>query len=131
MKENELRVGNLAQTAFGIVEYRGVSPDKPNLLFVKYSNEIDVREHIDDIKPIPLTEEWLIKFGFKQWKDCKKWSFNNVLIYTNRTSLFYYGKARTRIYVEYVHQLQNLYFALIGEELEIKDKHTLVSEETD
>jgi hypothetical protein len=91
-------------------------------------DEDDQPEVIDDITPIPLTEEWLLKFGFNninskeygikcgscwmslsnpkdmgEWQDCYCWIFDRFKF----------------IELKYVHQLQNLYFALTGEELTI------------
>ena len=68
-------------------------------------------------EPIPLTEEWLLKFGFEVYKfDHKEnqYRFKDRLIVI-RDNLFYdYG---TGVIIKHVHQLQNLYFALTGEEL--------------
>ena len=77
------------------------------------------------LKPIPLTEEWLIKFGFEKLKnngidyelhDCVI-SFEAKWMWTSESKL---NEVRTLI-PKYVHQLQNLYFALTGEELTIKE----------
>lgn len=71
-----------------------------------------------DISPIPLTEEILLKCGLEyQRPDFIKGSFairdfDGGYIYLN-------GLDGGLIY-EYLHQLQNLYFALTGEELEVK-----------
>ncbi len=55
-------------------------------------------------KPIPLTEEWLVKFEQKD------------------LDLFILEiEVNWNIKIKYVHQLQNLYFALTGEELTIKE----------
>ena len=75
---------------------------------------------IEDNKfiPIPLTEEWLLKFGFEydgyEWFDFKDIgiSFKNKRITQNKGD--YYNQF---IFVDYVHQLQNLYFALTNQEL--------------
>ena len=71
-------------------------------------------------KSIPLTEEWLLKFGIQGW-------FGNNRFQIQRTTdkLFEVMAWKNGIYfwlchLEYVHQLQNLYHALTGEELEIK-----------
>jgi len=77
-----------------------------------------------DIDPIPLTEEWLLKFGFENLSLTPKfdgskcnftfyWEVDEIVLRENYEDIFI-----TRI--SYVHQLQNLYFALTGEELEIK-----------
>ena len=76
-------------------------------------------------EPIPLTEDWLLKFGFK--KD--DYGFggyieinsgimidDNRLITTDRDGDYIYiGKE-----FKFVHQLQNLYFALTESELTIQ-----------
>ena len=82
------------------------------------------------IEPIPLTEEWLIKFGFRYYN-------NHIYVFPNNDSLRLWGFSwNVQQYlmgldefvdiptpsIKYVHQLQNLYFALAGEELTIKDK---------
>lgn len=78
----------------------------------------------DTFYPIKLTEEWMEKFGFFR---------NGGKYYTNTDAPFFElqdhsnGKLqilKTNFYpsqrIQYVHQLQNLYFALTGEELTIK-----------
>lgn len=73
---------------------------------------------LKNYKPIPLTEEWLLKFGFEIGYNktkmldvyCKDFG---ILIERSNGGNFYYKK----VYISSVHQLQNLYFALTGEEL--------------
>ena len=69
------------------------------------------------IEPIPLTEEWLLKLGFKYFLDTKIYAIDNFFIEKepdNKIAVMYDYLNKS---VEYVHQLQNLYFALTGEEL--------------
>jgi hypothetical protein len=54
-----------------------------------------------EIHPIPITEDWLLNFGFEQ----------------NGHKLPIQLHQRGKTHIKYVHQLQNLYFALTGEEL--------------
>lgn len=88
----------------------------------------------DDIKPVEITEEYLLKFGF-----CKRSagiltdysiSIESEYSQTNIRASFKNGKfERCMLYdiddgsigleIIYVHQLQNLYFALTGKELSI------------
>ena len=66
--------------------------------------------------PIPLTEEWLLKFGFKNIKF--KYEINNFIIWLDPRSTYYYlNYEGGNIEIKYVHELQNLYFALTGKEL--------------
>lgn len=77
--------------------------------------------HSVNIHPIPLTEEILLKCGFErqEYNDYR----HPVLI---GTLTLYEGVAELHIsdlysvWVNNLHQLQNLYFALMGEELEEK-----------
>jgi hypothetical protein len=72
----------------------------------------------DDIKPIPLTEELLLKCcGFEDVseRECDyKYEKEGVCI-TDCFELLWYEQTP----LKYLHQIQNLYFALTGEELEI------------
>jgi hypothetical protein len=71
----------------------------------------------NDLSPIPLTEEWLIKFGF----DGQDYNLFTIELSRNQFMML---KDEWLIVIsnncKYVHQLQNLYFALTGEELTIK-----------
>tara|TARA_B110000285_G_C15119691_1_gene616346 strand:- start:2073 stop:2405 length:333 start_codon:yes stop_codon:yes gene_type:complete len=106
MKATELRVGNLFQWIE--IASMGIGVDvitKDN----HYTYE-DFKE------PIPLTEEWLKRFGFEYSDlngDSGLWKIPPFQIY-GKCNQFIYEYA---LDVNYVHQLQNLYFALTGEEL--------------
>lgn len=91
---------------------------------------------IEDIEPIPLTEEWLEKFGFDKGTSEDG---EDVMIYLNshwKFILEYYNfcqpsedngyylieyLGQLEIQIKHIHQLQNLYFALTSEELTIKE----------
>jgi|DEB0MinimDraft_10_1074344.scaffolds.fasta_scaffold104598_1 hypothetical protein len=81
---------------------------------------------IEELEPIPLTEEWLQRFGFKFDGYCSFWKSDIELtkdVGDNHYSVFNVhgnGLHRDGI-IQYVHALQNLYFALTGEELTIKE----------
>jgi hypothetical protein len=81
---------------------------------------------IMEYQPIPLTEDWLLKFGFEGW-DLGKYT----IILTNGNFFdFQNGLEGVPIAknIKHVHQLQNLYFALTGEELKIKKPLTDLQE---
>jgi len=70
----------------------------------------------NSFKPIPITEEWLLKAGFE--KDETDWWYIDdfgVKRYDNDCFVFY----TLNTIIKFLHQLQNLYFALTGEELTI------------
>lgn len=110
IKTNELRIGNLIIEDGKQTEFNG-----------------DFYHWCDDImKPIPLTEEWLIKFGFSttQWDN---FNSHRLMVGDNDYTIVIYSDGNCEVgdivtlKIKSVHQLQNLYFALTGEELTIKE----------
>lgn len=117
MKVNELRVGNWTNN-----NVENVKLSKKDLIFLLTNDN----EHFAN--PIPLTEEWLIKFGFEEDDDDYLKSITESLdlqvnIKRNRIVLEGYdGVNFLEIKPQYVHQLQNLFYYLCGEELQIKNR---------
>jgi len=74
----------------------------------------------DYYQPIPLTEEWLLKFGFVAKNE--GYLCSNKKVYLSDDFYYYclYFDCEDVIEIKYVHSLQNLYFALTGEELKIE-----------
>jgi hypothetical protein len=115
MKAQELRCKNY------VTIYGNLAQIVPND-FVKWSDE---KWEMKDIQPILLTEEWLLKFGF-EWNIAYQaihkegFDFDLNSLYYGGYSLTTFKKGTTIVcFIEYVQQLQNLYFALTGEELTI------------
>lgn len=109
MKASELRIGNYVKTNHDFV-------------IKSYSAEglYNIVKRIDEYKPIPLTEEWLLKFGLKQSNTDKKRFYilgTDIYIFNESKIFFNAGSSNLSIQLYYVHQLQNLYFALTNEEL--------------
>jgi hypothetical protein len=122
MKANELRIGNYILHEPTIDDWEEIIITLPSLLQIDISPE--------SYCGIPLTEEWLLKFGFR---------FDGMVYRIDEdkymTMAIVSGKISFPILrnqdasnpenfslmgVKYVHQLQNLYFSLTGEELQIK-----------
>lgn len=81
---------------------------------------------INCARPIPLTEEWLLKLGFEktlnQYRietNVNTRNGNNVPFIILDIDGFEYDDLRLQTKIKYVNHLQNLYFALTGEELTI------------
>jgi len=96
------------------------------------SGPISVFVDYKDLQPIPLTEEMLLKFGFERIKSDKyphKFIINKDMrdeveienLNSQNCFVFSHGKKFSLIKIEYVHQLQNLYFALTGKKLPFKN----------
>lgn len=134
MKASELRIGNWI---------------KGSENFIATSSHINIAELRErklnthsGFDPIPLTEEWLLKFGFakEETKESERHGFYFSKSYIDINYCFSFADFREDfgLYIEYtdsphesdegkkypvsfgvkyVHQLQNLYFALTGGEL--------------
>lgn len=119
MKANELRIGNWVLRNNKPVK---IVADK----FLPIALETLGKDYI---KPIPLTEEWLVKFGFEEdfegisstWHNEVK-SIRIEIIHDSNGFHTIVGAFSTWVNIQYVHQLQNLYFALTNTELELKSK---------
>lgn len=133
MEAKELRIGNwvLAKekmTEVGDILYDGINMD--------WNHELSTVEfRWKDIKGIPLTPELLEKVGFEYTNDPNFDKYANAKMYFKgsvqigcrekennliwRHVAYFYGYPITTNSVMHLHQLQNLYFALTGEELEI------------
>lgn len=78
----------------------------------------------NDTSAIPLTIERLIAFGAKEVMPkrgvAKEFTLKTVRIEMSNSGWFSYKNSKKVI--QYVHELQNLYFALRGEELELKSE---------
>jgi len=122
LKASELRIGNLLKLENKNVLVRWVKPEKIDTieLGVNYPSAI---VDLERLKPIPLTEEWLVKLGFIE---NKKWFYksNFLLGYLstddNLQAEWKFGGTEggwNLINIKYVHQLQNIYFALTSDEL--------------
>jgi hypothetical protein len=111
MKASELRIGNYVNDRFDAeVTVCDITHGGINLNY-GYSTI-----SIDELKPIPLTEEWLLRFGFdKPFKtvgDFERWQKGEFRLLNGKLLPL------SNVEIQHVHQLQNLYFALTGEELE-------------
>lgn len=134
MKAQELRIGNFV----GL----NLDNDPQNLFFVKEVASVSMKlrecgmllrdigdvQYYDEevIEPIPVSNEWLLRFGFEKSVD----SYGGYLIeigsgekirIKNDGGWCWPMNGRHYPKVRFVHQLQNLYFALTGIELEIKN----------
>lgn len=119
IQANELRLGNY------LLFYGEPAMIKAGAINAFDRNLIDVIRHI---QPIPLTPEILEKCGFEKVKNgiqlvCKTAPFNECIIaylFTGPLTLEVYGMRTPLFQVKHLHQLQNLYFALTGEELNVQ-----------
>jgi len=120
MKANELRIGNYilskgnSETITGVYQ-EGIKA-KGGKIFGLY-----------EIAPIPLTEEWLLNFGFYKHyvtkEDNQIWrkDWQEGYFDLEQITSFYFGHPCYSVCVTEIHQLQNLFYSLCGEELQLKE----------
>ena len=89
---------------------------------VTTENIFHILNSLEDFEGIPLTEEWLIRFGFEKTSYFKDWGMRyfkkGICIYLEDGEFrFYYQTNRAFTSYDSVHEIQNLYFSLTGEEL--------------
>ena len=132
MIANELRIGNylLQYGEVGKIVEIGIKHKGDTNYYLRSEND-NCGYWIDQFKPISLTEEILLKCGFKITKN-DEYPFKYVINKgmrdeieiedLNSTTCFVlsHGRRFSVVKIKYLHQLQNLYFALTGKELEIE-----------
>lgn len=136
MKASELRIGNLVDLGNRIAKVMEIG--HLSCVVVDLEETQDTIEDYERTKSIPLTEEWFQKFE-RFYKDGEYWSIDvydykycfkyrdwagNWAFYQEFTdSPFEHDEGKkypVSFDIYYVHQFQNLYFALTGEELTFK-----------
>jgi hypothetical protein len=73
---------------------------------------------LERLSPIPITEEWLKRMGFVKDDVVYVLSKRETLIYDPEDSMVAIGNWFERSFFN-VHEIQNLYHAITGKELEI------------
>ena len=122
MKANEFRVTNF-------VDYNG---EMFPIIFIGLDSVVLIRKDqststvkLDRIKPISITDKILLSCGFKKRKSCFGYwiyeiMFQHTVFSVEEVDLglcyFYIGNTHVT-QTRYVHELQNLYFSITGEEL--------------
>jgi hypothetical protein len=115
IRENELRVGVY------ILYCEKVFKVDAECINMHWGDDLD-----DAYRPIPLTKEWLLMFGFEKQID-DYYYFYGYYASFDADSPMWFGqegccqKETIKENIKYVHQLQNLWFGLTGEELTIKE----------
>lgn len=137
MKAEELRIGNWYKSVkFGCPVVCELSD--LHELYHRADGAYNYPPIYEVFEPIPLTEEWLLKLGFSKIHESETYDVLKVSYIDDEyaywiTGLYLLSKNGDRwcFYqytdedtgfeihsdVKYVHQLQNLYYALTGEEL--------------
>lgn len=142
MSPSELRIGNWVYWT------KKNTPRQITLVSdsVIHTKPISLIEGITDLKPIPLTEKWLIDFGmemptnedqifehgdgeyediFNRFKKTSQSLIDATFEYDGKefwadSEGFWFSVMHTYTKINYVHEFQNLIFALTGKELTLQ-----------
>lgn len=137
LKANQYRIGNLMRDALtgALLRVDGLHNEIQNERIDYYVMDRDKFPLPDgwQAEPIPLTQEWLDRTMFEKSSNliCGDYTIRideigclGIWLETGRYSLMDWNTGDIFTShdnrIKYVHQLQNLYFALTGEELEFK-----------
>lgn len=119
MKSQELRIGNLVNYEQTIHIITGIAKNHTSSVWVgdltlKYIHKNEW------IKPIKINEWWLLMLGLiKQEGWQNNYSNGLITLELNYSKTRWYD-VKNNIPLDYVHELQNLYYCLTGNELDTK-----------
>lgn len=127
IQPNELRIGNFVEYHEDGLQFTVTKIDELGLGVKNDDPETAQETWIkhECFSPINLTEDWLLKFGFISNRRLREKQFKSKAVSGDvRLTLwvgtngegFYYSDV---IQIKYIHHLQNLYFSISGEELNI------------
>lgn len=144
MKAQELRIGNIVnilgenREILGISKYNYKMGTETIPYYIEFKGLLPMK--LIHLKPIPLTEQWLIDFGFTKYTWCDdcafipflfgqslycryyndKWHIKTVKIRKDKEGYYCDSQPKNIVnkgLIKHVHQLQNLYHGLTGKEL--------------
>src|SRR5580765_8987122 len=144
MIATELRIGNLVLLKGIVTEVGNINEFGINITvegsyygsFVEEAEGLFIPTRWSDsapeVMPIPLTEDWLIKFGFNVgggyfWQNIETESVYIAWNSENKCCYLYEGSGDGASYgkpIKTVHQLQNVYYALTNAELTLTHQST-------
>lgn len=116
MKASELRIGNIVQSVYN--DTFGISQE----------TLCDFANGYVNLKPIPLTQEWLINFGFENKPDIDNGTYHTTVFEKDGVALLFFMGNFDECSINgdlefdftYVHTLQNFWHLFRKQELKIK-----------
>jgi len=123
LSSKDFRIGNLIAYKSEIVEISSLHSD--DTFRIKRGESTEGCFKISNAEPVQITREWLFRFGFEYTEINDSYQIDSDLgfsIWGRIRHGFNVSVNSDQIGVEakHVHELQNMYFALTGEELKYK-----------
>ncbi len=127
MNANEFRIGNFVYDTFN-ASYDIIQIDLDDFCVMR---NYQMSNHENPYQPIPITKDWLVKFGFVKDENVYlnnniyvQYVLNMIAIRINDNAVLIKNTDWVCITtfenpIKYVHQIQNLYFLLSGNELKL------------
>lgn len=133
MKVNEVRLGNLVNGIDGRFPIHRVSAIKGNVIETQPFSSLSWTSLFEGtgvspyltVVPFRITQDWLVRLGFKLESKEGELSLyshtetNNFLHLNGNTAKFIFDST-VLLQMEYVHQLQNVFYILTGQELSLR-----------
>ena len=125
---NDLRINNILEYSGDYFKVKSIS----NSIVGADRNKGIVEFKPSELKPIPISEEILLKVGFRKSSSLTPlWTGPDPMLiwrteyesdlldnyFEFRFGITHSYQAKRQVRLDYLHQLQNLYFALTGSEL--------------
>ena len=111
IKSNDLRIGNFVKTFEG---------GKKKLLSITAKDLMNIDQGSKEVFPVAITKEWLVKFRFTATEQSfVHFAYTGSHLEQHKDGVYFFsGKIKlNRFPVIYIHQLQNAFYWLTGEEL--------------
>jgi len=117
--KKDLRIGNSVSYKGEVWKIEELSDTAAHLS----QHPLWVRGHYDNLHPIPITEEALVKMGFeKDLREVLNEIYKlNKFSYNTKSKIWYYKW--NRIEIDFIHQLQNIIYTLTQTELSYEPTH--------
>ena len=121
MNIKELRIGN-----FVVAENKGWAVGSidffKNEIVLYNINMLAIRKtfKLDELNPIPVTDDWLYEFGVKDYAEDGSYHYFYNFSDNHIFEIDSNGQSNPVVECKYIHELQNAWLMLNGKELEIK-----------
>lgn len=123
IQPQELRLGNIVSISDTPCAVRAIHEDGQVQLEYKYSSNGEVKTSLviaKSFEGISITIDWLIRLGFKPNHEMPWLMENGALMCNTGNCWIWHWSGMVIKDIKYIHELQNVMFALSGRELEIR-----------
>lgn len=121
---NELRIGNYLYFGNTIIELSTINSDNTIRFFNENKTNTVGCFSLKGFNPIALTEEILLKCGFKEIYKSEythkfEYDIDVRIEFKLIPKMYFYFMGNILTEIKYLHQLQNIYWCLVGRELNV------------